>query len=81
MQFIFTLTAEKHFKHFTPLAQKRIADKMRFFADQPDSLVFAEPLTGSANYRFRIGDYRVIFEVLNGVGWVLAVRRRDEAYR
>ena len=55
--------------------------KARCRENAPDPLAFAEPLSGSASYRFRIGDYRVIFEVLHGVGWVLATRRRDEAYR
>jgi mRNA-degrading endonuclease RelE of RelBE toxin-antitoxin system len=81
MQFIYTPTAQKHFKRLYPPARKRIVDKMRFFADQPDSLAFAEPLSGSASYRYRIGDYRVIFEVQHGVGWILAIKRRDEAYR
>jgi mRNA-degrading endonuclease RelE of RelBE toxin-antitoxin system len=37
--------------------------------------------TGSSEYRFRIGDYRVIFEVLHDALWVTAIKRRDEAYR
>ena len=81
MQFIFTPTAAEHFEQLLPHSRKRVAGKMRFYADQPDHLAFAEPLSGSANYRFRIGDYRVIFEVLHKDGWVLAIKRRDEAYR
>jgi mRNA-degrading endonuclease RelE of RelBE toxin-antitoxin system len=38
-------------------------------------------LPGSAEYRFRIGDYRVILEVLHDTLWVTAIKRRDEAYR
>ena len=81
MQFVFTPTAEEHLKHLSSQDRKRIAAKLRFYAEQRNPLEFAEPLTGSSNYRFRIGDYRVIFEVLHGTGWVLAIRRRDEAYR
>jgi mRNA-degrading endonuclease RelE of RelBE toxin-antitoxin system len=81
MEFIFAPTAEEHFERLSPQARKRIAGKMRFYAGQPDPLDFAEPLTGSMHYRFRIGDYRVIFEILHDVGWVLAIHRRDEAYR
>ena len=81
MQFTYTAIAQEHFKRLSPQTRKRIAEKMRFYADQPEPLAFAEPLSGSASYRFRIGDYRVIFEVLHGVGWVLAMRRRDESYR
>jgi Plasmid stabilisation system protein. len=51
------------------------------YALQPDPLKFAESLTGSSEFRFRIGDYRVIFEVLHDTLWVTAIKRRDEAYR
>ena len=60
--------------------QKRIAIQMRFYARQPDSLQFAEPLTGSQTYRFRIGDYRAIFKIAHDVLWVVAIKRRDKAY-
>ncbi len=81
MKFIFTPTAEGHFKRLTPALKKRIATKMRFYADQPSPLEFAERLSGIESHRFRIGDYRVIFEVMHDTGWVLAIKRRDEAYR
>jgi mRNA-degrading endonuclease RelE of RelBE toxin-antitoxin system len=81
MKFIFTPTAEEQFDSLTSLNRRRISAKMRFYAAQPDPLAFAEPLTGSNEYRFRIGDYRVIFEVLHDALWVTAVKRRDEAYR
>jgi mRNA-degrading endonuclease RelE of RelBE toxin-antitoxin system len=54
---------------------------MRFFAAECDPLKFAEPLTGSHEYRFRVGDYRLIFEVLHDVICVIAIKRRDEVYR
>jgi mRNA interferase RelE/StbE len=81
MKFTFTSIAEEHFKRLTPQMRKRVAMKMRFYADQPNPLEFAERLTGSESYRFRIGDYRVIFEVANEMAWVLAIKRRDQAYR
>jgi len=81
MKYIFTPTAEDQFDRLTPLHRRRIAVKMRFYANQRDPLQFAEPLTGSNEYRFRVGDYRVIFEVLHDIIWVTAIKRRDEAYR
>ena len=81
MKFVFTPSAEEQFESLTSLNRRRISKKMRFFAFQPDPLKFAEPLTGSSAYRFRIGDYRVIFEVLHETLWVVAIKRRDEAYR
>ncbi|MBI2097719.1 MAG: type II toxin-antitoxin system RelE/ParE family toxin [Candidatus Vogelbacteria bacterium] len=46
-------------------------------------LDFAETLTDrrEGGYRFRIGDYRVIFDVVDGKIYVLKIRRRDEVYR
>lgn len=81
MRFIFTLTAEEHFKRLTPALKKRVAAKMRFYVAQSNPLEFAERLSGMESYRFRVGDYRVIFEVMHDTGWVLAIKRRDEAYR
>jgi len=81
MKFAFTPTAEDHFDRLTRQTRKRIATKMRFYAAQQDPLKFAEPLTGSSEYRFRIGDHRVIFEVLHDTIWIIAIKRRDEAYR
>jgi mRNA-degrading endonuclease RelE of RelBE toxin-antitoxin system len=81
MKYIFTPTAEDDFDKLTQFNRKRIATKMRFYASQSDPLQFAEPLTGSNEYRFRIGDYRVIFEMLHDTLWVTAIKRRDEAYR
>ena len=81
MEFVFTPTAEEHFGHLPRQSQKRIVTKMRFYAKQPDPLQFAEPLTGSHTYRFRIGDYRVIFKIAHDVLWVVAIKRRDKAYQ
>jgi mRNA-degrading endonuclease RelE of RelBE toxin-antitoxin system len=81
MKFIFTSSAEEQFDSLSFLNRRRIATKLRFFASQSDPLKFAESLTGSSLYRFRIGDYRVIFEVLHDALWITAVKRRDEAYR
>jgi mRNA interferase RelE/StbE len=81
MRFIYSARAEEQFHQLTPQDRKRISTKMRLYASQPDPLQFAEPLSGSNCYRFRIGDYRVIFEIMNDTLWVLAIKRRDEAYR
>lgn len=80
MEFLFTPTAEEHFAHLDRQVQKRIAAKMRFYAKQADPLQFAEPLTGSDTYRFRIGDHRVIFKIFHNTLWIVAIRRRDKAY-
>ena len=77
----FTAIADEHLDRLPERLQKRIVEKVSLYAEQPDPLQFAERLTGSDEYRFRIGDYRVIFEVMHGTLWVTAIKRRDEAYR
>lgn len=81
MKYLFTPTAQDDFDKLTRQDRKRIADKMRFYASQEKPLALAERLTGSVEYRYRVGDYRVIFEVLHDTLWVTAIKRRDEAYR
>jgi mRNA interferase RelE/StbE len=81
MRVRFTQTADEQLDRLPNRLQTRIVEKVELYASQPDPLQFAEPLTGSNEYRFRVGDYRVIFEVLHDTMWVTAIKRRDEAYR
>jgi mRNA interferase RelE/StbE len=81
MDVYYTDTAKRQLKKLERHIQERIVDKVRFFVSQSDPLEFAEPLTGYDAYRFRIGDYRVTFELEDDMVRVLSIRRRDEAYR
>ena len=81
MQVRFSETADDQLDRLPYRLQVRIVEKIELYALQPDPLKFAESLTGSSEFRFRIGDYRVIFEVLHDTLWVTAIKRRDEAYR
>lgn len=82
MKISYTYKAAKDLENLPFVTQKRIAKKMRFYAEQSDPLKFAEHLTEprEGEFRFRIGDYRVIFDVIRGQIIVLAIRKRDEAY-
>lgn len=81
MRVQFTSTADDQLDQLPHRPQQRIVEELEFYSLQPDPLKFSEPLTGSNEYRFRIGDYRVMFEVLHDTLWVTAIKRRDEAYR
>jgi len=81
MHLHFTATADEHLNRLPHRLQVRIIEKLELYASQPDPLQFAEPLTGSFEYRFRVEGYRIFFEVLNDTIWVNAIKRRDEAYR
>lgn len=63
--------------------KERIALKMRFYADVENPLEFAERLVDSklGEFRFRIGEFRVVFDVAHDVMFILKIARRDKVYR
>ena len=77
--------AKKAAEELTDLSreiQKRIAKKMRFYATQRDPLKFAKRLTDcrDGEFRFRIGKYRVLFDVKKETIFVLKIDNRDKSY-
>ena len=82
MQIFYSTRAAKQLEFLPINIQKRIAKKMRFFAAYKDPLKFAERLTDylEGSFRFRIGDYRVAFDVVKGDIYVLKIKKRDKAY-
>ncbi|MEI7741473.1 MAG: type II toxin-antitoxin system RelE/ParE family toxin [bacterium] len=63
----------------------RITIKVDWFCEQTKPLAFAKSLGGKFDdvYRFRVGDYRILFEIINGkvsLLMVLRVKHRREAY-
>jgi len=60
---IYTKSAERDLDGLEPETAKRIIRKLDFFITQKDPLGYAKKLQGfeTDTYRFRIGDYRVIF--------------------
>lgn len=82
MEFHYTHRAARQFARLHRFVQKRIAEKMRFYASQDDPLQFAEHLTDyrEGEYRFRIGDYRAAFDVQDSRIVILKVGRRDQMY-
>ena len=66
---------------FPKNVQTRIIKKLLFYTAQADPLSFAKHLAGYNAYRFRIGNYRVIFEVKGDTFFVLLVEKREGAYR
>ena len=61
----YTYKAAEQLKNLPRSVQKRIIEKMRFYAIQENPLKFAERLTDyrEGKFRFRVRDYRVIFDV------------------
>ena len=75
--------AAKEIQKLPPQIRKRLKAKLEWFIDQREPLNFAEPLTrpADAQYRFRVGSYRVLFDVRGASIVVLHVQHRREVYR
>lgn len=61
--------------------RKRIVEKIEFYAVQEKPLSFAKRLSGYDVYRFRVGDYRVLFDIADDCIDVLLVVKREGAYK
>ena len=74
--------AVKSIEKLTPQVKKRLRQKLEFFAGQPDPLAFAKALTkpADAQYRFRVGSYRVLFDLEKDCIVVLLVQHRKDVY-
>ncbi len=82
-ELLYKKPAVKAIQKLPPQVKKRLKAKLEWFIDQTDPLDFAEPLTrpADAQYRFRIGDYRILFDVEGKNIVVLYIQHRREAYR
>jgi mRNA interferase RelE/StbE len=80
---VYKKPAVKSIQKLTPQIKKRLKIKLEFFASQHDPLVFAKALTkpSDAQYRFRIGNYRVLFDIELGNIVVLLVQHRKDVYK
>jgi len=67
MEVIYTKKSIGNLNDLPRTIQKRIVIKLRFYATHATPLKFAERLTDPylGDWRFRVGDYRIIFDVVN----------------
>ena len=82
MEIHYTYRVADDLRKLPRTVQKRIAVKMRFYVKQSDPLAFAKRIQNidEGEFRFRIGDYRVIFDCFRATIFVLRIVRRDKAY-
>lgn len=82
MEIFYTYKAAKQLGILPKAVQKRIANKLRFYAEQDKPIEFAERLTDrrDGQFRFRVGMYRLIFDVMDGKIYILAIGKRDSIY-
>ena len=83
MKLIFAKRVRKDVKNLDQKVQVHIKKKLLWFLKQENPLDFAEFLTDSeiGQYRFRIGDYRIIFDVQDQLIIVHLVGHRRDIYK
>ncbi|MGK7937323.1 MAG: type II toxin-antitoxin system RelE/ParE family toxin [Xenococcaceae cyanobacterium] len=75
----FNPKAIKDFKKLSPDIQKRINSKIT--AMQDDLKGDIKKLTGfESQYRLRVGDYRVLFEIADNILIIYRIKHRSNAY-
>ena len=80
-ELIYTRRAVKDIQVLDRLTQKRLAKKLEEFKKDP--LRFSEKLIHAklGQFRFRIGDYRIIYDLMGSKIVILRVGHRREIYR
>lgn len=80
---VFKPKASKDIQKIDIVSQKRIIKKLKFFMSQKNPLDYAIKLAGEeeAHYRWRVGTYRVVFDVKGLSIIILRVQHRREVYR
>lgn len=83
MKYLLRPSAEKDFSRLDSEVQSRVVKKLEFFISSPNPIDFAETLTHreTGQYRFRVGNYRIIFDLEDDVLIILTIRHRREVYR
>ena len=82
--FKFSDEAKEDVLNLPNVIKERIGKKIKYFAGLPDVFTVAKRLTNSdlGEARFRVGDYRIIFEMEgeNAIR-VLRIRHRSSVYK
>lgn len=83
MEYYLKPTAVRDIKKLPKSVQRRIFEKLDFYAASNNPLRFAEFLADNTlgGFRFRIGDYRVIFDIENRKIVILKIGHRRDIYK
>jgi len=75
--------AVKQIQKLSPQIRKRLKSKLEWFINQNNPIEFSEPLTkpADAHYRYRVGDYRILFDAKDNNLIILYVQHRKDVYR
>ena len=81
MQIGFSAAAWRSWQKLPKEIQSRLETKLALYSRDP--LRYAVKLTDSkiGQYRFRVGDYRIVFDISDDTIFVLAVGHRKDIYK
>lgn len=82
-RYLITKTAKNDLDSLSQPVRERIGKKLSYFIKTGEPLKFAERLTNrrDGDYRFRVGNYRIIFLFDGKTIYILRVQHRKEVYR
>ncbi len=80
---VFAGSSKKDLDKLDHTTRKRIAKKLTFFLEQEDPLSYARQLVHSniGSYRFRVGHYRIVFDVDGDKLYVVSIKHRKDVYK
>ena len=82
-QILITSSAKKDIKKLDQVVKIRIQKKLEYFAKNKDPLIFATSLVDSkiGSHRWRVGIFRIIFDIDNDKIVILRIRHRRDVYK
>ncbi|HDL75077.1 MAG TPA: hypothetical protein ENH06_01720 [bacterium] len=83
MKFIFKESAARQIRKLEQPVRIRILKKLQFYASQENPLKFADSIKDSrfGNWKFRLGNYRVLFDIKENKIIILKIGDRKEIYK
>ncbi len=83
MQIILSARAVRDLEDLSPEIRRSVIKKLSFLEKQVNPLLFSTPLrhTSLGQGRFRIGDYRAIFDLQDEKIRILRIGHRREIYK
>jgi mRNA interferase RelE/StbE len=80
---VFAGSSKKDIDKLDRVTRQRIAKKLQYFLGQEDPLVYARQLVhfNIGSYRFRVGHYRIVFDIDGQTLQVLSIKHRKDVYR
>lgn len=83
MRLVFAPKARRDLDALDPYVRRRILRKIEWFVQTDDPLIFADPLSDHTigSWRFRVGDWRIAFDVERDMMVIHRIGHRSDVYR